>query len=40
VFLFIDLVVLPTVDLSIPRDLAAVAGLSLLLYGLVWDTRE
>jgi uncharacterized protein DUF5985 len=40
VFLFVDLVLLPNIDLSIPRDLSALAGVSLLLYGLVWDTRE
>ncbi len=40
VLLFVDLVVFPNVDLSIPRDLAALVGVSLLLYGLVWDTRE
>lgn len=40
VFLFLDLVVLPNVDLSGPRELSALASVSLLLYGLVWDTRE
>ena len=40
VLLFVDLVVLPNIDLSMPRDLSALAGVSLLLYGLVWDTRE
>jgi hypothetical protein len=38
VLLFIDLIVLPAqVDLSWPRDLAALLGICLLLYGLVWD---
>jgi hypothetical protein len=40
VLLFVDLVLLPDVDLSVPRDLAALVGISLLLYGLVWDTRD
>lgn len=37
--LFIDLVVVPTVDLSLWRGLSALAGLLLLIYGLVWDSR-
>jgi len=34
---FTDLVVLPGVDLSMIRALAALAAISLLLYGLIWD---
>ena len=34
---FTDLVVLPEIDLSIIRALVALAGVSLLLYGLIWD---
>jgi Family of unknown function (DUF5985) len=40
VLLFVDLVVFPDIDLSIPRDLVALTGVSLLLYGLIWDARE
>jgi hypothetical protein len=37
--LFIDLVVLPERDLSLARSLTALAGLLLLLYGLIWDSN-
>lgn len=37
--LFIDLVVVPNVDLSVWRSLAALVGLLFLIYGLVWDTK-
>jgi hypothetical protein len=37
--LFADLVVVPTVDLSIWRNLSALAALSILVFGLVWDSR-
>ncbi|HYJ79056.1 MAG TPA: DUF5985 family protein [Longimicrobiaceae bacterium] len=37
--LFIDLRVVPAVDLSAWRSLPALAGVMALLYGLVWDTR-
>lgn len=40
VLLFVDLVVLPDHDLSLLRNLSALVGVSLLVYGLVWDTRE
>ena len=40
VLLFVDLVIFPDVDLSIPRDLTALFAVSLLLYGLVWEVRE
>lgn len=30
----------PWVDLSGPRNVAALAGLILLLYGLIWETRS
>jgi len=36
--LFVDLVVLPEVDLSLWRGLAAVVGVTLLTYGMIWDT--
>jgi len=38
VLLFVDLVLVPQIDLSLWRNLAAFAGVSLLLYGLIWDT--
>lgn len=38
-FLFVDLVILPQVDLSTLRRLIGLASLSLLLYGLVWDSK-
>ena len=38
--LVIDRILLPdTVDLSLWRQVAALAGISLLLYGLVWDAE-
>jgi hypothetical protein len=37
--LFIDLVVVPTIDLSLWRGLSALAGLLLLIYGLVGDSK-
>ena len=39
VLLFIDLGLVPTVDLSVWRSLPTLAGLLLLIYGLVWETR-
>jgi uncharacterized protein DUF5985 len=39
VLLFVDLIVVPNVDLSLWRHCATLAGLALLLYGLIWDTR-
>ncbi len=41
ILLFVDLVLLPTqVSLLLFRNLAALAGLVLILYGLIWDMRE
>jgi hypothetical protein len=37
--LFIDMRVVATVDLSIWRSLPALAGVALLIYGLVWESR-
>jgi hypothetical protein len=34
---FVDLVLVPGVDLFTWRNLAALAALSVLLYGLIWD---
>ncbi|MFY2558677.1 DUF5985 family protein [Corallococcus terminator] len=38
VLLFVDLVILPTtIDLYMPRLLAGLVSVSILLYGLIWD---
>jgi hypothetical protein len=37
--LFLDLVVLPNVDLSGVRTTVALVGTLLLLYGLIWDAK-
>jgi hypothetical protein len=39
VLLFVDLGLVPELDLSIVRSLPTLAGLTLLIYGLVWETR-
>jgi hypothetical protein len=39
VLLLIDKRVVPSLDLSLWRSLPALAGVALLLYGLVWETR-
>ena len=39
VMLLVDVHVLPGTDLSTWRMVPALAGVSLLLYGLVWETR-
>lgn len=39
VLLVVDVRVVPDVDLSLWRSLPALAGLMLLIYGLVWETR-
>jgi hypothetical protein len=38
VLLVLDLSVLPEVDLSLLRNISALIGLGLLIFGLVWDT--
>ena len=38
--LFIDLSIAPAVDLSVWRTLPALAGVTLLVYGLIWETRS
>jgi len=35
--LFIDIVVVPNVDLSLLRTLVALGGLSLMVFGLIWE---
>lgn len=37
--LFVDLVLLPHVDLFMLRTTAALAGMAVLLYGMIWDIR-
>ena len=39
VLLFVDVRVVPAVDLSAWRSLPALAGVVILVYGLVWDSR-
>jgi len=40
VMLVVDLVVIgPAVDLSLAQNLPVLAGLVILIYGLVWDSR-
>lgn len=39
ILLYIDIEVLPTVDLSAIRAVPVVIALALLLYGLVWEVR-
>jgi hypothetical protein len=39
VMLFIDLIVLPDINLFWWRTLPALCGMSILLYGLIWESR-
>jgi energy-converting hydrogenase Eha subunit G len=39
VLLIVDVRVIPAVDLSLWRTIPALIGVSLLVYGLVWETR-
>ena len=39
ILLFVDVRIAPDVDLSLWRSLPALAGLLVLVYGLVWETR-
>lgn len=38
ILLFIDLIVVPSVDLTVSRNVSATAAIAILLFGLVWDT--
>ncbi len=38
-FLIVDVRIIPTIDLSFWRTVPALIGVSLLVYGLVWETR-
>ncbi len=40
ILLFVDVRVLPETDLSVVRTLPALAGILVLLYGLIWETRS
>jgi len=37
--LFVDFVLVPDVDLSLIRRAVPLAGVALLLYGLIWDAK-
>jgi len=39
ILLFVDLVIVPSTDLSLLRGSVALAALLLLLFGLVWDSK-
>jgi hypothetical protein len=39
ILLFVDLILLPQVDLFVWRSIAALAGMSVLLYGLIWESK-
>ena len=39
ILLVVDNVMVPTVDLSLIRSLPVLAGLMVLVYGLVWDSK-
>lgn len=38
-FLFADTTLLPNIDLSAARTLSAVAGVSILIFGLIWEAE-
>jgi len=38
--LIVDVHIVPDVNLSIVRTIPAVIGISLLLFGLIWDTKR
>jgi Family of unknown function (DUF5985) len=39
ILLFLDLIVVPATDLSMWRAVTALLGVSLLLFGLIWESR-
>ena len=39
ILLFIDLVIVPTIDLSFYRALCALIGIVVLVFGLIWDNE-
>jgi hypothetical protein len=40
ILVYIDLVVVQSIDLALPRSAAGAVAMATLLYGLVWETRE
>jgi len=39
VFLFVDVIILPEINLALYRMIPALLGVSLLLYGMIWERR-
>lgn len=39
ILLFVDLILLRNIDLTLPRNLTAVLGLAVMLYGLIFDAE-
>lgn len=39
VFLFLDLIIFPAIDLRPPRLIAALVGMLFLLYGFIWESE-
>ena len=39
VFLYVDMIIIPDIDISIFRRLPGLVALTLLIYGLVWDSK-
>jgi hypothetical protein len=37
--LFVDLIIVPTIDLSVLRAATALIGLMVLVFGLIWESR-
>lgn len=40
VMLYVDVELLPSIDLSIARTIPVVAALAVLLYGLIWELKR
>jgi hypothetical protein len=40
VLLFVDLVIVPSVDLTLWRSSLALAAIALLVYGLIWESAD
>jgi uncharacterized protein DUF5985 len=39
ILLFVDLVIVPTIDLSLYRTLCALIGVFVLVFGLIWENE-
>jgi hypothetical protein len=37
--LFVDLIAVPSIDLAIIRSLAGCAGIALLVFGMIWESK-